>query len=73
VSSPAFAELLSELASFEGLRVEWPGISTALREKAISALETRARELSWKSGRLVVVETTQMTESAESADSKGAP
>jgi peptidoglycan/xylan/chitin deacetylase (PgdA/CDA1 family) len=71
VSSPAFAELLSELASFEGLRVEW--ISTALREKAISALETRARELSWKSGRLVVVETTQMTESAESADSKGAP
>ncbi|HLE72548.1 MAG TPA: polysaccharide deacetylase family protein [Vicinamibacteria bacterium] len=59
VSSAALAEILSEVESFEGLRVEWSGASEALRKTVVSALETRARELSWKAGRLVVSESEE--------------
>jgi peptidoglycan/xylan/chitin deacetylase (PgdA/CDA1 family) len=59
VSSAALEQILSEVESFEGLRVEWSGASEALRETVVSALETRARELSWKAGRLVVSESEE--------------
>jgi peptidoglycan/xylan/chitin deacetylase (PgdA/CDA1 family) len=57
VSSAALEEVLSSLESFEGLRVEWSGASDALRKTVVSALEARASELSWKAGRLVMVES----------------
>jgi len=59
VSSAALEEILSEVESFEGLRVEWSGASEALRKTVVFALETRARELSWKAGRLVVSESEE--------------
>jgi peptidoglycan/xylan/chitin deacetylase (PgdA/CDA1 family) len=59
VSSAALEQILSEVESFEGLRVEWSGASEALRKTVVSALETRARELSWKAGRLVVSESEE--------------
>ncbi len=57
VSSAALEQILSEVERFEGLRVEWSGASDALRKTVVSALETRARELSWKAGRLVFGES----------------
>jgi hypothetical protein len=57
VSSLALEEILSGVESFSGLRVEWSGASNALRKSVVSALETRARELAWKDGRLLVVES----------------
>jgi peptidoglycan/xylan/chitin deacetylase (PgdA/CDA1 family) len=62
VSSAALEQILSEVEIFEGLRVEWNGVSDALRKTVVSALETRARELSWKAGRLI------FTDSAESKE-----
>jgi peptidoglycan/xylan/chitin deacetylase (PgdA/CDA1 family) len=54
VSSAALELLLTDVASFEGVRVEWRGAPEELQKTVVSALETRARELSWKRGRLVV-------------------
>ena len=62
VSSAALEQILSDIEKFEGLRVEWNGASDALRKTVVSALETRARELSWKAGRLI------FTDSAESKE-----
>jgi peptidoglycan/xylan/chitin deacetylase (PgdA/CDA1 family) len=59
VSAAALAELLSELGEFQGIRVEWSGASEALRETVASALEARAAELSWKSGRIVFAENAE--------------
>jgi peptidoglycan/xylan/chitin deacetylase (PgdA/CDA1 family) len=53
VSSAALEEVLREARGFEGLRVEWNGASDALRHTVASAVEARARELSWKDGRVV--------------------
>ncbi len=57
VSSAALEEILSDVGRFSGLRVEWSGASPALRKTVASALETRARELSWKAGRVVMAES----------------
>jgi peptidoglycan/xylan/chitin deacetylase (PgdA/CDA1 family) len=57
VCAAALEEILADAAAFTGLRVEWSGASEALRKTVIAALETRARELSWKGGRLVVNES----------------
>jgi len=65
VSAAALAELLSEVENFSGLRVEWNGASEALRQTVASALEARARELSWKAGRLVFAESAESAESEE--------
>ncbi len=59
VSAAALAELLSEAGTFEGLRVEWNGASEAMRETIASTLEARARELSWKAGRMVIEESEE--------------
>jgi peptidoglycan/xylan/chitin deacetylase (PgdA/CDA1 family) len=59
VSSAALEQILSDIESFDGLRVEWNGASEAMRKTVVSALETRARELSWKAGRLVVAESEE--------------
>ena len=59
VSSAALEEMLSEVESYSGLRVEWGGASEALRKAVAAALEARARELSWKAGRLVFVESEE--------------
>jgi peptidoglycan/xylan/chitin deacetylase (PgdA/CDA1 family) len=73
VSSAALAEMLSEIGSLEGLRVEWSGASEGLKKTVASALEARARELSWKSGRLVFAERAETAESAESEKSEEKP
>jgi hypothetical protein len=59
VSSAALAEILSEAQRLDGLRVEWNGASDALRKTVASALEARAQELSWKTGRLVFAESEE--------------
>jgi peptidoglycan/xylan/chitin deacetylase (PgdA/CDA1 family) len=56
VTAAALEELLASLGDFAGLRVEWNGASKELRESIVATLETRAHELSWKAGRLVVSE-----------------
>jgi hypothetical protein len=56
VTAAALEELLASLGDFAGLRVEWNGVSKDLRESVAATLETRAHELSWKAGRLVVSE-----------------
>jgi peptidoglycan/xylan/chitin deacetylase (PgdA/CDA1 family) len=59
VSSAALEEMLSDVESYSGLRVEWSGASVALRKAVAASLEARARELSWKAGRLVFVESEE--------------
>jgi peptidoglycan/xylan/chitin deacetylase (PgdA/CDA1 family) len=59
VSSAALSEILSEARTFDGLRVEWTGASDALRKTVSSALQARAHELSWKSGRMVFAESEE--------------
>jgi peptidoglycan/xylan/chitin deacetylase (PgdA/CDA1 family) len=51
----AFEEILRGEESVSGLRVEWDQAAGALETTMDAALEARARELSWKAGRLVVV------------------
>jgi peptidoglycan/xylan/chitin deacetylase (PgdA/CDA1 family) len=56
VTAAALEEILAALGEYAGLRVEWNGASRELREKVVLTLETRARALAWKAGRLVVSE-----------------
>jgi peptidoglycan/xylan/chitin deacetylase (PgdA/CDA1 family) len=59
VISAALAEVLVEASAFSGLRVEWRGVSEAVRKTVSSALESRAQALSWKEGRLSFVEAAE--------------
>ncbi|HEY7818459.1 MAG TPA: hypothetical protein VIG29_09580, partial [Vicinamibacteria bacterium] len=49
----ALEAILSGTESVSGLRIEWDPAAEALQGAVDSALEARARELSWKAGRLV--------------------
>ncbi|HJS73173.1 MAG TPA: polysaccharide deacetylase family protein, partial [Vicinamibacteria bacterium] len=62
VISAALADVLAEASGFSGLRVEWSGVSDAVRKTVASALESRARALSWKEGRLSFVEAAESEE-----------
>jgi hypothetical protein len=49
----ALEAILSGTESVSGLRIEWDPAAEALQGAVDSVLEARARELSWKAGRLV--------------------